>query len=101
MRLETNEQKERRATEHIMELLQNSLERCGQKRQNKPKEDLFWSRIGSETGGGGFQRNVSGGGKGRQWIVVQGEESCVVGVLVALGHKFVDPQEKGLFLDVN
>jgi len=46
MRLETNKQKERR-TEHIMELLRNSLERCGYKKINKPKDDLFWSRIGS------------------------------------------------------
>jgi len=68
--LETNKQKERRAREHIMELLPNSLERCAYKKINKPEDDLFWSQIGSEIGGGGPQRNISGGGKGRRWMVV-------------------------------
>jgi len=49
--LESNKQKERRI-EHIMELLQNSLERCGYKKINKPKDDLFWSPIGAERRGG-------------------------------------------------
>jgi len=68
--LETNKQKERRAIEHIMELLRNSLERCVYKKINKPKDDLFWSQIGSEIRGGRLQRNMSGGGKGRQWMIV-------------------------------
>jgi len=67
--LEPTKQKGRRRIEHIMELLRNSLERCGYKKINKLKDDLFWSRIGSEIGGGGLQRNISGGGK---WEVVDG-----------------------------
>ena len=55
-----------------MELLQNSLERCGYKKINKPKDDLFWSRIGSRRRRGGLQRNMSGGEKGRWWTEWRG-----------------------------
>jgi len=40
-----------------------------QKDKYKPKDDLFWSRIGSEIRGGGLQRNISGGG---EWEAVDG-----------------------------
>jgi len=39
--LETNKQKERRAIEHIMELLRKLLEKCECKKINEPKDDLF------------------------------------------------------------
>jgi len=32
---------------HTMELLRNSLGKCGYKKTNQPKDDLFWS-IGSK-----------------------------------------------------
>jgi len=45
-----------------------------QKDIDKPKDDLFWSRIGSEIGGGGLQRNISGGGKGDRGWLCRGRE---------------------------
>jgi len=41
-----------------MELLQNSLERCGYKKIDRLKDDLFWSRIGSEIRGGVLDQNA-------------------------------------------
>jgi len=71
--LETNKQKERRI-KHILELLRNLLERCGYKKINKPKDNLFWSRIGSEIRGGGLQQNILGGGKGGGGWLCRGRE---------------------------
>jgi len=58
-----------------MELLRNSLERCGYKKINKPKDDLFWSRIGSGIRGENqiIWRVVGDGGelgKGRIGVLV-------------------------------
>jgi len=50
-------------------------ERHGHKKINKLKDDLFWSRIGSEIRGGGPKRNMSCWleGGGRQWMGRQEE----------------------------
>jgi len=46
------------------------LERCGHKKANKPKDNLFWSQIGSDIRGGGPKRAMSSwqDGDGRQWM---------------------------------
>jgi len=48
-----NGKKER--IKHTMELLRNFLERCGHKKIDKPKDDLFGSQIGSQMRGGGIK----------------------------------------------
>jgi len=98
---------------HIMELLRHSLERCGYKKIRETEERPLLESNRIRGKGRRLQENISGDGGGDvgQWARGDGlhlnsiaqslKLLFVENVLVVLGKKLVDPQEKGSFLDVH
>ena len=69
------------------------LERCGHKKTNKPKDNLFWSQIGSDIRGGGPKRamsswqdgDVGSGWGGMRRLGVPSKPSCGASATVPQG----------------